>query len=783
MNEQFEFKSAASGAIALDELQGIVECFVAGIGNKDSVGDIVVTGAFAKSLTRRKPRVVWAHSWNDPIGKVLEMYEVPPGDPRLPSKMRSAGIGGLYAKVQFNLQSEKGKEAFASVAFFGEEQEWSIGYKTINGAFDPAQQANVLREVELYEVSPVLHGANQLTGTISVKSEKNHMMPIIAGMPMMGEQQQPRMIVIAAPEKEQEQDEPFNIFAEGLAQPLEADKVQKIQAELSERTGSKVDIVEATDSFIVFRRTTTDGKVSMYRVGYHTPDGYNTFMFGKPEVYSGSDNKPQVQQQIEVKPADTSMVPAQPQQMPYRDDDQDEMNTMLGGQVGVGKSAYAHLIEIPQIHMMQAKSMLQPVFNYHNISTTDSENGIIVNGNISAQAIDALQTAVKAIGQTIGQSVGSLRTLAQSFNPFAIDGDNDGFAQDGTTFQRPYIPIKKPDTELPEVGGKKRNSSELLDKPTIRTGKKPEKDPSLLSGTERQEALAAGDLQPRTMDDISFLANRRPENEGIAKYWDMQEEGLRAEGQKLVAARRGQTGSARETTDAELFKISHEFARREAYKNQFGKDFVPPKRTESTGRETFDYRDLEATDDMIRPAGREFTGYNPFIEKEKEKQRALAQWAEAIAEYEKGRSKRGFSSRGDATPEQQDRINTSRKRGSDIASGRAQILADNLKNLSDEDKDFIRENGIVSFLLQDGNGPLTSEWGGENLWSDRIGDLLPEGDWATDSKLQADAEDIFASYEEGFYGQLDKEFADLVNPADLDTPKTKFFVTKKSARS
>lgn len=771
MNEQFEFKSAANGQISLDQAEGIVECFVAGIGNKDSVGDIVVTGAFAKSLTRRKPRVVWAHSWNDPIGKVLEMYEVPPGDPRLPAKMRNAGIGGLYAKVQFNLQSEKGKEAFASVAFFGEEQEWSIGYKTINGAFDPAQQANVLKEVELYEVSPVLHGANQLTGTISVKSEqKNHMMPIIAGMPMMGEQQQPRMIVIAAPEQEQEQDEPFNIFAEGLAQPLDADKVQKIQAELSERTGSKVDIVEATDSFIVFRRTTTDGKVSMYRVGYHTPDDYNTFMFGKPEAYSGNDNKPQIQQEIEVKPADASMVPMQPQQVPYRDDDQDEMNTMLGGQVGVGKSAYAHLIEIPQIHMVQAKSMLQPVFNYHKLSTTDSDNGIIVNGSISAQAIDALQNAVKAIGQTIGQSVGNLRTLAQSFNPFAIDGDNDGFAQDGTAFQRPYIPIKKPDMDLPEVGGKKRNSSELLDKPTIRTGKKPDKDPSLLQGQERQAALAAGELQPRTMDDISFLANRRPENEGLAKYWDMSEDGLRAEGQKLVAARRGQTGSAREATDGELFKISHEFARREAYKQQFGKDFVPPKRTESTGKETFDVRDVEIPNNLTRP-GREFTGYNPFIERDKEKQRMAKLADEAIAEYVKNRSKRGFGSRGDVTPEQQSRIDAARRRGADLATGRGQILVDNVANLSDEDKDFIRENGIVAFMLEDrANGPLNEF---DDTPADRIIDLLPEGDWSTDSGLQADAEDIFASYEEGFFGQLDREFADRVNPADLDTPKAK----------
>lgn len=180
---------ASNGQINLDEAEGIVECFVAGIGNKDSVGDICATGAFAKSLQRRKPRVVWGHNWNDPIGKVLEIYEVPVNDPRLPMKMKMAGIGGLYAKVQFNLQSEKGREAFANVAFFGEEQEWSIGYKTLRSQFDQNLQANVLYEVELYEVSPVLHGANQLTGTISVKSdeEKMHgMMPLVIGAPSAG---------------------------------------------------------------------------------------------------------------------------------------------------------------------------------------------------------------------------------------------------------------------------------------------------------------------------------------------------------------------------------------------------------------------------------------------------------------------------------------------------------------------------------------------------------------------------------------------------------------------
>lgn len=166
----FDFK-AISGQIGIDKAQGIVEAFVSGIGNKDSVGDVVVSGAFNGSLKRRKPRVVWGHDWNQPIGKVLEIYEVPKSDPRLPEKMKSAGIGGLFAKVQFNLNTERGREAFANVAFYGMDQEWSIGYKTINADFDTSRQANMLKEVELYEISPVLHGANQLTGTISVKDD------------------------------------------------------------------------------------------------------------------------------------------------------------------------------------------------------------------------------------------------------------------------------------------------------------------------------------------------------------------------------------------------------------------------------------------------------------------------------------------------------------------------------------------------------------------------------------------------------------------------------------
>ena len=62
-NAEIRFKARA-GQVNIDQAKGIVECFVAAIGNKDSVGDIIIPGAFDGSLKRRKPRVVWGHNWN-----------------------------------------------------------------------------------------------------------------------------------------------------------------------------------------------------------------------------------------------------------------------------------------------------------------------------------------------------------------------------------------------------------------------------------------------------------------------------------------------------------------------------------------------------------------------------------------------------------------------------------------------------------------------------------------------------------------------------------------------
>ena len=434
-NSDIQYKAAPQGMVNLDEAQGIVECFVAGIGNKDSVGDVCAPGAFGKSLTRRKPRVVWGHNWNDPIGKVIDMYEVPPNDPRLPAKMKAAGIGGLYARVQFNLMSEKGREAFASVAFFGEEQEWSIGYKTINAKFDPQMQANILYEVELYEVSPVLHGANQLTGTISVKSEEQPSgvsvieTPNIDGLNVSelssildalksiasfvpedekyGPGHMPHMMPQAMPSSGPgmpSAHKPMGMPSGGAA-PREVVKPQvpsmpenpmtvAIRRELATRTGSNIIVRSASDSVVIFDRIMTDGTSSTYRLPFHYAGG--EFMFGKPEkVQSQSSyvqDSPSAEQVIEALIAGASTGSGKSlisfddqewgegfsQNISTPQVDTSTLNNVIENLQKIIEQKSEYIVEVAPEHAFEVKQAIDPILDFYKVDATVNENGIVV---------------------------------------------------------------------------------------------------------------------------------------------------------------------------------------------------------------------------------------------------------------------------------------------------------------------------------------------------------------------------------------------------------------------
>lgn len=494
MNQNIEFK-AIPGQFNIDEAQGIVECFVAGIGNKDSVGDVLVSGAFSKSLTRRKPRVVWGHNWNDPIGKVLEIYEVAPGDRRLPMKMLNAGIGGLYARVQFNLNSEKGREAFANVAFFGQEQEWSIGYKTLDSIFDPNLQANILKEVELYEVSPVLHGANQLTGTISVKSDemvddaKGGIMAIGMTRPMGGGPNVPHRHHRSTP----------NIL-EANKPGIGDERKNQLEIELALRAGAPVKVRVAEENSVIFDRMTPDGAPTTYRVSYHFTG--REFMFGKPEKVSVQTVYVPSSEESGSRVVIPSQMPSMPMQVKpqgnaYLGDDQGEYQRIMPksyddgekwvfddeladlaniisdsldvkvGRALSGKnmsrlkailenlqeviasaekdveSKSDYVIPVAIENAFETKQLLDPIFDYHRVESHVTEDGIVVTSGVTEEFVEAIGVAEKALGRRLGGGLGKLGRAARgaaNFDPNAWDGDGDGLVQEGTPYQRPAIP-------------------------------------------------------------------------------------------------------------------------------------------------------------------------------------------------------------------------------------------------------------------------------------------------------------------------------------------------------
>lgn len=156
--------------------EGIVETIISVTGIVDNVKDRIMPGAYSKTLAKRKPKGVWSHDWDTPVSKTLDVKELMPGDAELPATMPNgdpwpAGAGALKVKTQFNLDTQRGREAYSDVVFFADEQEWSIGYNVPVGGAKVDQKSGVreIETLELYEYSPVLFGAMPLARTTSVK--------------------------------------------------------------------------------------------------------------------------------------------------------------------------------------------------------------------------------------------------------------------------------------------------------------------------------------------------------------------------------------------------------------------------------------------------------------------------------------------------------------------------------------------------------------------------------------------------------------------------------------
>jgi HK97 family phage prohead protease len=165
-----------------DEIKGEVEAIWATMGNLDSVGDIIHKGAFTKTFHERGSQVKLLDNHRQDsimssLGTVLELRELHGAE--MPQKMLDANpevTGGAWGRFQFLLDTPEGKGAFARIQK-GAISQWSFGYdavqkdhSTITSKDGKKVAVRNLRQVRLYEISPVLFPANDLTETVSAKS-------------------------------------------------------------------------------------------------------------------------------------------------------------------------------------------------------------------------------------------------------------------------------------------------------------------------------------------------------------------------------------------------------------------------------------------------------------------------------------------------------------------------------------------------------------------------------------------------------------------------------------
>lgn len=120
---------------------------------QDDEGDVVLPSFFTDG--QAVPMAGFGHDWTQPIGKgTIRVF---------PDRAEFHG--------RFLTETARGREHYETVKAMGDLQEWSFGFRILEserGVFDE-QPARFLRRGEIYEVSPVLVGANRQTYTAAIK--------------------------------------------------------------------------------------------------------------------------------------------------------------------------------------------------------------------------------------------------------------------------------------------------------------------------------------------------------------------------------------------------------------------------------------------------------------------------------------------------------------------------------------------------------------------------------------------------------------------------------------
>lgn len=151
------------GAVVEFEAKAIAEDgsfvgYASTFGNEGLGRDVMMAGAFVKSLARRpagKVKMLRGHDTAEPIGIWTDLVE---------------DRKGLLAKGQLILETVKGRETHALLKA-GALDALSVGYRTLKDHFDRTKGVRFLDEVDLFEISVVTFPMNPRAGISAVKGD------------------------------------------------------------------------------------------------------------------------------------------------------------------------------------------------------------------------------------------------------------------------------------------------------------------------------------------------------------------------------------------------------------------------------------------------------------------------------------------------------------------------------------------------------------------------------------------------------------------------------------
>lgn len=157
MKGLLEFKSISAEVKDVDVKKRIITGYLSNFDNKDFDSDVIIKGAFKKSITERKDNIYFLnqHNWSQPHGKFTTLQE---------------DTKGLYFESTPMVDGVSYSDDTLKLYEAGIMKEHSIGFQTVQSDYDKKEGIRIIKEVKLYEGSNVTLGANPETPFTGFKS-------------------------------------------------------------------------------------------------------------------------------------------------------------------------------------------------------------------------------------------------------------------------------------------------------------------------------------------------------------------------------------------------------------------------------------------------------------------------------------------------------------------------------------------------------------------------------------------------------------------------------------